>query len=178
MKIAYSVLAIFFGASCGYAEQKIVNTYVDCEFGFDQIDSCTYKTDGHKIVVRLKTSFIASDEIELNGLDVLNESHSESLSITPGTTLINGDMGYISFADINFDSIPDLAITTSFGTPNLYLDYWVYRPDTKRYVAVGNLPKLTIDKESKTLTADVKINAVNYEKKFWKWQGYELVADE
>lgn len=176
MKHAHLTLAVLLIASCGSAEQPGSNN-INCEFSFDHLEPCVHRIVDEEITVRFNTSVIADDEIALHALEVANNDHLAMLTVT-ADTLIAGDVGYISFVDINFDSIPDLALTTSFGTPNLYLDYWVYNPDQKNYVAVGNLPMLTIDSVAKTLTAEVKINAASYEKKTWGWREGELVLIE
>ena len=37
------------------------------------------------------------------------------LSLSPDVSMTPGDIGIVSFTDINFDDVPDLAISASFG---------------------------------------------------------------
>ncbi|MBU6950695.1 hypothetical protein [Hahella sp. HN01] len=89
-----------------------------------------------------------------------------------------GDRGYISFEDINFDNHADIAVTTSLGAANLYLDYWVYSEEQKRYVKVGNYPVFKLQPDTQTLTTEVRLNAAQYDRKAYQWRGLELVVVE
>jgi hypothetical protein len=99
---------------------------------------------------------------------------NQTLVVSPDISILAGDIGYVLFPDINFDSNPDLAVTTSFGTPNLYLDYWVFDPTQQKYIFVGNYPKFDINTKTKTLGATIKDSAEQYQTIDWKWNGNSL----
>lgn len=178
MKITYYSLVCCFVAACSAAEPPdapVSNEAVDCEFSFNDLNSCGYKTKDSEIKVQIETQTIEEDELGLIALNVTNNSKKFQLPILPDTTFIDGDIGFISFADINFDAFPDLAITTSFGVANLYFDYWVYQADKAEYVYVGNLPALMLDPATKTVSTKVKLNAANYEESVFIWKDDALI---
>ena len=67
-----------------------------------------------------------------------------------------------------------MALTTSFGTANLYLDYWLFDSSTKKFIFVGNFSQFKIDKKNKTLTSIEKQNAARYVTKVFQWKGVTL----
>ena len=69
----------------------------------------------------------------------------------------------------------DIALTTSFGLANLYLDYWVYNTDTNKYIYIGNKVKLNINSKTRTLSNTVKVSASRYDKNTYVWEGFKLV---
>jgi len=125
--------------------------------------------------VLLNTEPLAADEKILKSLQLVYKGSTHSLSVSKDTHMLEGDKGYISFADINFDGLADIAITTSFGLGNLYLDYWVYDSVNNQYNFLGNFSKFTLSPADKTLSNVVKLNAVNYENYTYHWQGLSLV---
>jgi len=151
---------------------RAVEEVETCELLFDMAGSCVYKG----ITAGLLTTKLNFDEKILNSLVVINQGNKHSLSITKDTFILEGDKGYISFQDINFDGYPDIAITTSFGLANIYLDYWVYNTTNKQYVFVGNFSKLKLNDELKILSNRIKINAAEYKNNTYIWQGLKLVA--
>jgi hypothetical protein len=70
--------------------------------------------------------------------------------------------------------MPDLAVSTSFGTANQYLDYWIYDPAAKEYASVGNFPRLVPDPATKTLKADVRMNAASHATQVYAVAGNKL----
>ena len=168
--------SLLFINSCGAQpnENYAAEAKVECEFSFQKLNKCPHKTLEHDLTVTIESENIAEDEKLIKAVKVDVNSIQQTFAVSPDTTLLDGDIGYISFADINFDKIPDLAITTSFGTPNLYLDYWVYDTKQKKYTPVGNYPKFTINEKKKTLSAKVKSNAENYQNIEWSWNGNTL----
>lgn len=178
MKITYYSLVCCFVAACSAAEPPKTSAHnqsVECEFSFHELDSCGYQSKDREIKVQIKTAVIEEDELGLMSLSVENNCKKFVLNISPDTTLLDGDIGFISFADINFDSTADLAITTSFGVANLYFDYWVYQPEKAEYVYIGNLPKLTLDPATKTVTTKIKLNAASYEENILIWKDGALI---
>jgi len=166
MRLSLLVFVLVFSCYTRAAEEVDV-----CELYFDKEDFCTYKG----ITVKLLTTRISFDEKILNSLVVINQGNKHSLSITKDTFMLEGDKGYIFFQDINFDGYPDIAITTSFGLVNIFLDYWVYSTKNKQYVFVGNFSKLKLNNELKLLSNRIKINAAEYKNNTYTWQGLKLV---
>jgi len=142
-----------------------------CELYFDKTGPCNYKD----ITLDIITTKIDIDEKVLSSLVVNNQENKHLLNITEDTVILKGDKGYVSFLDINFDAIPDISITTSFGLANVFLDYWVYNATNSQYVFVGNYARLKLNKNLKTLSNRVKVNAVEYKNNTYIWQGLKLV---
>lgn len=178
MKITYYSFICCFVAACSAAEPPKTSAHnesVECEFSFHELDSCGYQSKDTEIKVQIKTAAIEEDELGLMALSVENNHKKFTLNISPDTTLLEDDIGFILFADINFDSIADLAITTSFGVANLYFDYWVYQPETAEYIYIGNLPKLMLDPATKTVTTKIKLNAASHEQNIFIWKDDALI---
>lgn len=178
MKITYYSLICCFVAACSTAEPQETSAHnqsVECEFLFHELDSCGYQSKDTEVKVQIKTTVIEEDELGLMALSVENNRKKFALNVSPDTTLIDGEIGVISFADINFDNTADLAITTSFGVANLYFDYWVYQPEKVGYVYIGNLPKLMLDPATKTVSTKIKLNAASYEENIFIWNGDVLI---
>ena len=150
----------------------------ECEISFQKFGPCTLKTSEYKISAKIITEDIAEDEKLISAVAIKNNNVVQTLSITEGTSMLDGDVGYVSFSDINFDNIPDLAVPTSFGTPNLYLDYWVFDAQQKKYSFVGNYPQLSIDKTKKIITTRVKESAASYQVTQWNWKEGNLESKE
>jgi len=142
-----------------------------CEISFKNIGPCVYGD----IKVNLDFKKIATDEKILQRLDVEKNGKKFSMNISKDTSMLDGDKGYISFADINFDSIPDISITTSFGLANLYMDYWVYDSGNKAYSYIGNFSSFKINNKSKTLSNVVKSSAAEYINTTYTWNGLKLI---
>ena len=166
---------LFVNACDAQPKQNEINIpKVECEFSFKELNPCAYKTSSYDIKVAIVSENVADDEKTIKKITTKINNLEQVLPVTNDTSILDGDLGYISFADINFDKIPDLALTTSFGTPNLYLDYWVFDPQQKKYVSVGNYPKFTINEKSKTLSAKIKNNAEDYQNVEWRWDNNKL----
>lgn len=169
MRISYLLILTMFSA-CTDASDKTMSSE-DCEIGFETKQACEYKGVSAKLIM----TPLEVDEVSLSSIEVINSHQKQKLSISPDTSLIEGDKGYISFKDINFDGHPDLAITTSFGLANLYLDYWVYDVATKQYVFVGNHAELKLNKKSKTLSNTIKVSAAEYKNNTYTWSDNQLI---
>lgn len=175
MKAICLLPMVFFVVACESSEpiSAFGESPVECEIQFNKLGVCAYKNKTD-IKVKVESEMVADDEKTLKALEVEINKKKILLPITPDTAILEGDIGYISFSDINFDGFPDLSITTSFGVANLYLDYWVYVPYSSTYIHVGNFPHLTLNAKEKTVSATVKINAASYESKTWRWHGVAL----
>ncbi len=173
-KISIFLLLFTMNACAEQPAKSAVKSDVECEFSFDNLHACSYKDEQHNLQVAILTEEVADDEKLLTALVVTSGTVKKELSITPETSILDGDIGFISFADINFDSIPDLAITTSFGTPNLYFDYWIYNALKNEYIAVGNHPQFVLNSQTKTLTTTIKNSAADYKSQEWHWVNNEL----
>lgn len=168
-------LILFFVQACE-AQQDTFDQALEkeCEISFGKFDQCSFKTPSYEISVDVITEDVAEDEKLISAVVIKNNSTEQTLPVTEATSMLDGDIGYISFSDINFDSVPDLAIPTSFGTPNLYLDYWVYDSQKQGYEYVGNFPQFSIDKTKKIITTRVKESAADYQVAEWHWKEGKL----
>lgn len=155
--------------------ESLTNVGKECLFKFNAKPVCTYQHDKHKISVSFVVKPIADNEIELTRITIEMDGKKATHNLSPDTSMIDGDTGIVIFDDINFDGVPDLAVSTNFGVANQYFDYWVRDASSGEYKSVGNLSKLTINTVNKTLETTVKLNAANYEKQIYSWQGSKLV---
>ena len=94
----------------------------ECDFGYSNMPSCMF--DGYKVAIQ--RSRLAVDEIQLKAVLVSYRGKQQRLELSPDTSMLDDDKGVVLFDDINFDGIPDLAISTSFGLANQYMDYWIF----------------------------------------------------
>jgi len=147
----------------------------ECTFQFGAEAVCSYKAGKHVVKASLVTKKLADDEIALIQANVVFDGKHHALSISPDISMIAGDIGIISFADINFDNIPDIAVSTSFGVANQYFDYWAYDPKSGNYNSIGNYPKLSTNPTDKTLTANIKLDAATYQPQKYSWDGGKLI---
>ncbi len=141
-----------------------------CEISFKNTGPCVYGD----IKVNLYFKKVAIDEKILQRIDVEKHGKKFSINISKDTSILDGDKGYISFADINFDSIPDISITTSFGLANLYMDYWVYDSVNHVYSYVGNFSSFKINSKNKTLSNIAKSSAAEYINTTYTWHRLKL----
>lgn len=160
------------------AEADKDRTALLCKFDFYSTAGCTVKIDQQVLTVSLEGHLIADDEKELTHLIVNRDQETLRLPISSGVSLIEGDIGYILFDDINFDQRPDVAVSTSFGTPNWYLDYWTAAEHAKEFNYVGNFPRLHADEASRTLSTEERVNAASYQTTTWRWEDGQLVIQD
>lgn len=146
----------------------------ECVFQFSEHPTCTYAAGASSIQLTLAASRIADNEIELTRAEVSIDGKQHELQLSADTSMIEGTAGSVLFDDIDFDGTADLAISTSFGTANQYLDYWIYDPAARQYIAVGNFPRLKPDPAAKTLEADVRVNAATHETQMYVVVGHKL----
>ena len=147
----------------------------ECTFQFGAEAVCSYQAGKHAVKTSLVTKTLADDEMALIQANVVFDGKQHTLSISPDVSMITRDIGIISFADINFDNIPDIAVSTSFGVANQYFDYWVYDPKNGNYNSIGNYPKLSTNPADKTLTATIKLDAATYQPQKYFWEGGKLI---
>ena len=171
------ILASIFivGCSESIGLEPVKNSDVECTFQFSSEPVCSYTKDKYSIKVSIITKKLADDEVALTNANVSLDGKQHTLVISPDVSMIKGDIGIISFADINFDGIPDIAVSTSFGVANRYFDYWVYDPKGHAYHSTGNYPKLIANPADKTLSASVKQSAASYQTLKYSWDGDKLV---
>lgn len=146
----------------------------ECVFEFSATPTCSYIEGSLSIQLTLVTTKIADNEIELSQANVAIEGKQHELRLSADTSMTEGNKGSVLFDDISFDGMPDLAVSTSFGTANQYLDYWIYDPAAKEYASVGNFPRLVPDAATKTLKADVRMNAASHETQVYAVVGNKL----
>jgi hypothetical protein len=162
-------------ASAGAMDAAAANAAdAECVFEFSAAPTCSYAEGPLSIEVTLVTTKIADNEIELPQANVVIEGKQHELKLSADTSMTEGSRGSVLFDDISFDGTPDLAVATSFGTANQYLDYWIYDPAAKEYASVGNFPRLVPDPATKTLTADVRMNAASRETHVYAVVGNKL----
>lgn len=170
MKSYFIVLILLLVACSSAADSSSPDSDAECLFDINSQAICSHSD----IRVSMRFDKVANDESRLLSLEVTYRGKQHSLSITPDTTMLSGDKGVISFEDINYDSVPDIAVSTSFGVSNLYMDYWIYNNLKKKYLHIGNYSRFSLNPKNKTLTNTVKINAEKYEKNVYSWNGFKL----
>lgn len=146
-------------------------TGLKCHFSYSDNGVCEF--DQSKVSLLLEP--IADDEKLITGIIVERNNKTHQLKLAEETILLTGDMGVILSDDINFDGFEDLAISTSFGLANLYLDYWIFDAQSQVYKYVGNYSKFSLDIKSKTVSSRVKHNAAKVELHHYRWHGNNLV---
>ena len=172
MKSTLTILIIIF-SGCSQATEKNHDLESEiCDIYFQITKPCKYK----KLVADLVVEDIASDEKSLKKLNIDYKGEKYKLIISDDVSMLKGDKGYISFEDINFDGVADIALTTSFGLANLYLDYWVYNTDLNKYIYIGNHAKFDINYKNHSLSNTVKVSAAKYDKKTYIWKDFNLIA--
>jgi len=172
----YSLFLILLAALSGTIQAEYKTQ--PCDIEFNGLKLCSVNKNGHAISAELLMKAIADDEKQLISITIKRDGKTHKLEISPDVTVLAGDIGDIRFNDINFDGIPDTSITTSFGAPNLYLDYWVYIPESKSYQKLGNYSVFELDPKTKTISTMTKINAASYKNVKYKWDGYKLVETQ
>lgn len=171
MKLSLIIfMFIISGCSDANEDYKSITKSEVCELFFKSTGPCVYGD----VKVNLDVKKVAADEKLLQRLNIEKQGKMFSMNISKDTSILDGDKGYISFADINFDSIPDISITTSFGLANLYMDYWVYDSVNKKYSYVGNFAAFKINNKNRTLSNVVKSSAVDYINTTYIWNGFKL----
>lgn len=177
-KIGLTIFLLF-TASCGAerptSEEAPLSKQSECVIGFENNQPCHLELNSKALEIEVVLQDVFEDEKRLDEIIVLTHHKKYSLKIPTETFLMEGDKGHISINDINFDGAPDIAVTTSFRTANLYLDYWVYDPSSESFHYIGNLPSLEIDTSTQSITSTERLNAVDYKKSQWIWQDNTLV---
>ncbi len=169
VKYLYLVFLLF-GTACSEASNVRSNAAIQCEISINKPQTC--HLDGMRI--HLETKKVEDDEYLLSQLTATLENKSHSLAISDQVSMLDGDIGFIRIEDINFDGALDIGITTSFGTSNLYLDYWVYDTHQKEFHYIGNYSIFSLDASTKTIHTNTKKNAAHYDKKTYSWNGLSL----
>lgn len=160
-------ITIFILAGCTNATE----VEKECVFLFSSANKCSLNDTAVELVLKK----IADDEKLIKSLKVSVNTKIQELKVSDDISILDGDKGLIVLQDINFDSYLDIAVSTSFGLPNLYMDYWVYDSNNKNFIYIGNYTRFTIDKKNKKLSNRVKINAAKYENQKHTWKGINLV---
>lgn len=166
---------ILFISGCSESGVQAAPVDVECTFEFSAQPVCSFKKSKHAFKVALTTKRLADTEVALTHAKVVTDDKQHVLSLSPDVSMTPGDIGIVSFADINFDDVPDLAISTSFGVANQYFDYWTYDAKSAKYRFLGNYPRLNPIPADKALTATVKLNAAGYETQKYFWDKGKLI---
>jgi len=166
-----AMILLFGIVACSNAAEPVTPQQdTSCEITYNKLGPCVYA--GMEVnVVAKKTP---DNDLEFKQLTVKYKGKSYSLDISQDAYMIEDDIGLILFDDINFDGVPDVAVTTTFRAANTSVDYWINSPSEKKFIYVGNYEQFTIDAKNKTLTNEVKISAAEYEKNRYIWEGNKL----
>ncbi len=143
----------------------------ECRFDFHKRPPCMQ----NDYQVFVQTIPLAEDEIQLQTLQVIHKSKRHLLNISIDTRMLDGDKGIISFEDINFDGIADIAVSTSFGSGNRYMDYWIFDKEKELFIKIGNYARFSLQPQKKWLSNTVKINAASYQDNIYFWRNNKLV---
>lgn len=169
MKIFYTLTVI---ALLGCSEiAGSASGRTECDFDYSNLTSCTQ--DDYKVTIQ--SHRLAVDEIQLQALQVNYRGTQQLLGISADTSMLEGDKGVVLFEDINFDGIPDIAVSTSFGLANRYMDYWVFDREKEQFVKIGNYTQFALHPSDKSLSNTVKSDAVTYQENRYIWKGGKLV---
>lgn len=164
------LLALFGGIPLsGHTENFPADTV--CEFthtGF--IAPCQFVLNNTQATAALSMGQNAYQEQVITHITITAAGLSQNLPVSADTTLHEQATGIVFMPDINADGHPDLALMTSYGTPNSYYDYWLFLPRTGKFQFTGNFPKLEKSAEGNYWQADVKLDAVHTEKQCFYWQ--------
>ena len=171
MKIISILLFCVVSACTNASETSTSQAGKECPISLAKLGPCTHGD----IKVSIVAKNLESDEKLLQQLNVEYKGKTFTLAITKDTSILEGDNGFVLFDDINFDGNTDIAITTSFGVANLYMDYWVYNPADNKFDYVGNYVKFALDSKTKTVSTVVKDGAAKYDKASYSWNGTKLV---
>ncbi|WLQ11713.1 hypothetical protein O5O45_18460 [Hahella aquimaris] len=162
--------------SCGVSPLQSISKDGDaCLFGVGRIPTCEHASTSLQVKASPVLAPLADDQVLLQAVEASLNGQEQRLEIAPDTVFFAGDIGHIAFDDINFDGFPDLAITTSAGAKHVFLDYWLYSQNAKRFVRLGNLPELSADPATQTLSLQVQVSETQYERKRLKWNGSNLI---
>lgn len=183
MERVLPLILLLFSSACSGApnntekapEQFVPTPPERCRVTFSGLGECHTVIDQTPVTIELDRSAPEYGERTLEQLTVTVGEHVQQLPITEHTVMLESDQGYLAFQDINFDGHRDLALTTSFSTANLYLDYWRYDPEQQRFEPVGNYPQLTPVPGKQQLQSTIRHSAERHENTRWHWQGHRLI---
>ncbi|WP_460051902.1 XAC2610-related protein [Sessilibacter sp. MAH2] len=157
-----------------FTENHAATSGYKCELTIGDANGCTFNSENSSINLSLNLNPVGSHEQLIESISVTQESETHTLIGSPEISVFNDDILIMQYRDINFDGRLDLAVSTSFGTPNLYFDYWL-NSEANGFIFLGNYPAFKIDSETQTLLSKVKINAANYEQQVWHWDNLTLI---
>lgn len=155
----------------GIATNGFSDSDADCLFDLSTKALCVYG----EYQVSVKSKPFEADFVQLASLEVYYKGKKYWLKIVPDTLLTQGDKGIISFDDINFDGVADIAVSTSFSITNQYMDYWLSEPEQKGFIYVGNFCRFKLDPAKKILRNKIQLNAAEYVDNVYTWQGKKLI---
>lgn len=163
----FCILLILNATGCFSASPS--NHLDDCYFDSQLSSPCLFTIFNQSASVKIIGQRKTNGELLLESAFVQFDNIKQKLTISDDTIMIPGDKGVIVFDDINFDGIPDLGVSTSFGIANHYFDYWVFNSAEKRFTKVGNYLRFILHPEKKLLSYSVKISAAEYEEQYFQW---------
>ncbi len=78
---------------------------------------------------------------------------TQILNVSKMEPIYDDDEFLIIAEDINNDGYNDLALTTSYGITNKYIDYWIFDNKNNKFSFIGNYPILSINKQNNTISS-------------------------
>jgi hypothetical protein len=187
MRAIFSFFLILLFSACSAinesednAHHKIIDTSADiksdCVLTVNPVMSCSLSSANGEVQLTVNLDSISDGEWIIKNLKLQGSKSTQILKGSEAITLFEGDSLIVKYRDINFDNRADIAVSTSFGTPNLYFDYWI-NSQKDEYQFLGNYPDFEIDANTQKLTANVKSNAATYRRQIWTWRGTELIEE-
>ncbi|MBI3562935.1 MAG: hypothetical protein HY080_14590 [Gammaproteobacteria bacterium] len=175
MRLVLTIMLFACGCSLAIGSGPDPAADPECLFKFSAEPTCAYKSGTTDIQVSIVTEALKKNKISLKEANVTIDGMPQKLILSPDVRMFARNIGTILFADINFDGMPDLAISTSFGLANEYFDYWVYDAKLQQYQKIGNYPRFKLNPKTKILSTVVKDGAATYIKQKYRWKGTTLV---
>lgn len=185
MRFIFSVCFVLLFSACSSNNQREDNTRdnitdasaeikSECVLTAKSVRSCLLSSTDDEIQITVRLDSVSDGEWVIKNVELQELGNIQLITGSEAVTLFEGDSLVVRFQDINFDNRADVAVSTSFGAPNLYFDYWI-KSQQGEYQFVGNYPDFKIDSNAQQLISNTKSNAETYRRQVWVWRGEELI---